>query len=263
MTDNDIAEHSGTAGSKLDLLFKAVIQHGGSDLHDFDVEVYGQVVTLVARRGQRVVRLRDADGDKLKATLGGSFGVALTERIDPDLRIKVDDITRLRDRARDILTGKFGEHDVFAIDNLEKLDKLAISYLQLLAALSEYDEYLSLVDPDSIEHELEAAQHAVTTEDATLRDVRQRQVELLKNRLTRYNRASQRLKLLQAQCRNVETTMKLLIDQAMTAPDAQRVGRDIDQVLNHIRESEILTEELSSYDDLEREIDDSRMTELD
>jgi hypothetical protein len=187
---------------------------------------------------------------------------ALRERIDPDLHGKVGDISRLRDRAREILTSKFGEHDLFARDNLEKLDKLAISYLQLLTALSEYDEYLSLVDPDSIEHELETAKEAVQAEDPTLRDVRQRQVELLQNRLTRYQRAGQRLKLLQAQCRNVETTMKLLIDQAMTAPDAQRVGRDIDQVLENIRESEILTAELATYDDMERQLDDTRLKDL-
>lgn len=212
-------------------------------------------------------RFKRAVDARLTAQYENDYGyqcAALAERIDPDLRTKVDDITRLRDRAREILTGKFGEHDLFARDNLEKLDKLAISYLQLLAALSEYDEYLSLVDPQSIEHELEAARaKAAGAEDPTLSAARQRQVELLNNRLARYRRAEARQELIQAQCRNVMTTMKLLIDQAMTAPDAQRVGRDIDQVLENIRESEILTEELSSYDDLEREIDDSRLTELD
>ncbi|GEM_PF-2354576 len=192
----------------------------------------------------------------------GFQAAALRDRIDSDLYDKIDDITRLRDRAREILTGKFGEHDLFAKDNLDKLDKLAISYLQLLVALSEYDEYLSLVDPESIERELESAQGAAEVEDRTLREVRHRQVELLRNRLTRYQRASQRLGLLQAQCRNVETTMKLLIDQAMTAPDAQRVGRDIDEVLSNIRESEILTQELAGYEDLERELDDKRLTAL-
>ncbi|MBN2081570.1 hypothetical protein JW859_05100 [bacterium] len=187
---------------------------------------------------------------------------ALSDRIDQDLYGKVMDIKRLRDRAREILKGKFGEHDVFAKDNLEKLDKLAISFLQLLVALSEYDEYLSLVDPESIKHELEAARTAANVDDETLRDVRQRQVELLNNRLTRYQRASARLALLQAQCRNVETTMKLLIDQAMTAPDAQRVSRDIDEVLSNIRESETLTQELATYDDLERELDDIHGREL-
>jgi hypothetical protein len=186
----------------------------------------------------------------------------LRERIDRDEWDKVDDITHLRNRAREILTHKFGEHDLFARDNLEKLDKLAISHLQLLAALSEYDEYLSLVDPDKIEQELETAQNMVDAQEGALREARQRHVELLTNRLVRYKKASQRLKVLGVQCRNVETTLKLLIDQAMTAPDAERVGKDIDQVLMNIRDSEILTEELSIYDDLERELDDSRMAEL-
>jgi hypothetical protein len=209
-------------------------------------------------------RFKRAVDARLKAKYENDFSyqaAALGDRIDTDLMAKVDDITRLRNRAREILTTKFGEHDLFAKDNLEKLDKLAISYLQLLTALSEYDEYLSLVDPQSIERELESAESADDSAEPQLAEVRQRQVELLKNRLTRYRRAGQRLKLLQAQCRNVETTMKLLIDQAMTAPDAERVGRDIDQVLNNIRESELLTAELASYDDLERELDDTRMKE--
>ena len=210
-------------------------------------------------------RFKRAVDAKLIDRFENDFGyqvAVLSERIDPDLRDKVADIKRLRDRAREILKGKFGEHDLFAKDNLEKLDKLAISFLQLLVALSEYDGYLSLVDPESIKHELEAAQAAAAVEDDTLRDVRQRQVELLTNRLTRYSRANSRMALLQAQCRNVETTMKLLIDQAMTAPDAQRVSRDIDEVLSNIRESETLTQELATYDDLERELDENRGHEL-
>jgi hypothetical protein len=211
-------------------------------------------------------RFKRAVDARLQAQYENDYGYQvelLRERIHTDERDRIADITRLRDRAREILTSKFGEHDLFARDNLEKLDKLAINYLKLLAALTEYDEYLSLVDPKSIEHELETAQaKAAGAEDPTLSAARQRQVELLKNRLERYRRAEGRQELIQAQCRNVATTMKLLIDQAMTAPDAQRVGRDIDQVLNNIRESEILTEELATYDDLEREIEDSRLTEL-
>lgn len=211
-------------------------------------------------------RFKRAVDARLEAKYENDFGYQLADlsgRISSDMRGKIDDISRLRNRARDILTGKFGHHDVFARDNLEKLDTLAISYLQLLVALSEYDEYLSLVDPGNIENELAQAKVRVgEVDDKTLRDARQRQVDLLSSRLERYRRAESRLELLQAQCRNVETTMKLLIDQAMTAADAQRVGRDIDEVLRNIRGSEILTEELAVYDDLERDIEHKRLRDL-
>jgi len=210
-------------------------------------------------------RFRRAVDAALKARYEHDFDyqyAELIERIDSDLHDKVQSLGRLRDHARTILTDKFGEHDLFAKDNLQKLDTLATSYLQLLVALSEYDQYLSLVDPESIEHELVAAERGAQVDDEVLRQARQRHVDLLKNRLTRYQRAQKRLELIQAQCRNIDTTLKLLIDQAMVAVDPQRVGRDIDQVLTNIRESEILTAELQTYEDLERELDDTRAREV-
>jgi hypothetical protein len=187
---------------------------------------------------------------------------SLIDRIDKDLHYKVDDITRLRNRAREVLGEKFSSHDLFAKDNLEKLDSLAISYLKLAAALSEYDEYVSLVDPDGIERELETERKYAAEGDETLRAARSRHVVLLENRMNRYEKAKERIKLIQAQCRNIETTMKLLVDQAMTAADPERVGRDIDEVLENVRDSEILTAELAAYDELERELDGSRLDEI-
>jgi len=185
----------------------------------------------------------------------------LIPKVAEDLQDRAEQITLLRNKARSILSQKFGEHDPFAKDNLLKLDRLAISYLQLLAALSEYAEYISLVDPQSIEHDLAAAKENAQRESAAVGEAWRKQVVLLQNRLERYHGAQQKLAFVKAQCSNVEATMKLLVDQAMTTADPQRVGRDIDQVLDNIRESEVLTAELSAFDELEREIDDHRLRE--
>jgi hypothetical protein len=211
----------------------------------------------------RFKRLTDA---QLNARFEHDYGFQLAHlfpRVHRDLQDKVETITRIRDRAREILKSKFGSNDPFAVDNLEKLDTLAISYLQLLVAITEYDEYLSLVDPSSIERDWQAAQDTMAQAgNATLKAARQRQVELLANRLARYRQAQQRIELVREQCRNLETTMKLLVDQAMTAADSQRVGKDIDEVLRNIRESEVLADELANYDDLERELDNIHGREL-
>ncbi len=207
-------------------------------------------------------RFRRAVDAKLQAQYLNDYSYQLADlagKIDRDAQDKVEDITDLRDRARQILSAKFGDSDPFAKDNLEKLDKLAISYLQLLAALSEYAQYTSLVDPSSIERDLSLAQQQAADAAPALAEVRQKQVLLLQNRLDRYRRAEERGTLVQAQCANVATTMKLLVDQAMTAADPQRVGRDIDQVLSNIRESEVLKDELAAFDDLERDLDDRRL----
>ena len=207
-------------------------------------------------------RFRRATDARLKAQYDNdySFHLALiTERNSSDLYYQSQELTELRDRARDILREKFGSNDPFARDNLLKLDRLAISYLELLAALREYADYLELVNPDSIERDLELARHSSNAADAQVRDALAKQVTLLENRLARYRQAQSRIALIKAECSNIQTTMKLLIDQAMTAQSSERVGRDIDEVLTNIRESEILGQELAAYNELERELDSTRM----
>jgi hypothetical protein len=147
--------------------------------------------------------------------------------------------------------------DPFAKDNLVKLDRLAISYLQMLVAQTEYEQYISLVDPGSIEADLEAAKAATaqTAGDAALRDVGSKQITLLEGRLARVHKAQEQMQIVRGQLKNVETTMKLLLDTAMTVADPKRVGKDIDLVLQNIRDSEVLSAELATYDDLERELD--------
>jgi small nuclear ribonucleoprotein (snRNP)-like protein len=207
-------------------------------------------------------RFRRATDARLRNEYENDFDYRMLEyqdRVSVDLQGKVSDMTILRDKAREMLKSKFGEEDLFAKDNLAKLDRLAISYLQMLVAQTEYEQYISLVDPQSIEADLEAAR--LTTEqsgEAGLRDVGQKQVTLLEGRLARVHKASEQMRMITGQLKNVETTMKLLLDTAMTVADPKRVGKDIDMVLQNIRDSEVLSAELSAYDDLERELELSR-----
>jgi hypothetical protein len=211
-------------------------------------------------------RFRRATDARLRAAYEGDYDyqlVGLLEKIDADLRSNVSDIGVLRNKAREILQGKFGDSDPFARDNLAKLDTLAISYLQMLAALSEYDQYVRLVDPAAIERDLLEARQSAASGDSSLSQLGAKQVELLENRLERHKKAQHTIEMIKVQIKNVETTMKLLVDQAMTARDPQRVGKDIDLVLRNIKDSEILTAELATYDQLEQELDDHRLRERD
>ncbi len=209
-------------------------------------------------------RFKRATDAKLQEQYAGDYQYRLLEykdRINPDLQGKVQEIGALRDKTREMLASKFGDSDPFAKDNLVKLDKLAISYLQMLVTLTEYDQYISLVDPESISRDLEAAQAATAQSEASLRDIGQRQVDLLQNRLTRYKKANEGIQAIRGQIKNVETTMKLLLDTAMTVADPKRVGRDMDTVLKNIHDSEVLSAELASYDEMERDTEYARVKE--
>jgi hypothetical protein len=203
-------------------------------------------------------RFKRAVDAKLAADFGSDYSYqleSLLPQIDSSLQPQAQDIGRLRDKAREMLARKFGEYDVFAKENLGKLDELAVQYLKMLAALTEYDQYLSLVDPAGIQQQLEEAEaHQDSASSEAVSQARSKQVLLLQTRLERYQRAEQQMQLIQAQCKNVEATMKLLVDQAMTAQDAQRVGKDIDEVLANIESSEVLSAELSSLNDLDGEL---------
>ena len=209
-------------------------------------------------------RFKRATDARLRDEYENDFDYRMLEyqdRIAMDLQGKVSDMCILRDKAREMLKNKFGMDDPFAKDNLVKLDRLAISYLQMLVAQTEYEQYISLVDPGSIEADLEAAKLNITQAgtDTALRDVGSKQVTLLEGRLDRVHKAQEQMQVVKGQLKNVETTMKLLLDTAMTVADPKRVGRDIDMVLQNIRDSEVLSQELATYDDLERELDYSKV----
>ncbi len=202
-------------------------------------------------------RFRRAIDAKLGEKFANDYAYQVADlrpRIDRSLSSEVQDITRLRDRAQEILGRKFGDYDVFAKENLAKLDTLAIQYLKMLAALTEYDQYLGLVNPDSILEHLDKARAEQANASGPAAEARAKTVQLLENRLLKFHKAQERLDLLKAQIQNVEATMKLLVDQAMTAQDAQSVAHDIDEVLGNIESSEVLSQELSSLNAMDEEI---------
>ncbi|MCC7478530.1 hypothetical protein IT575_08740 [bacterium] len=202
-------------------------------------------------------RFRRAVDARLGEKYAGDFSYQISElrsRIDRSLSGEVQDIVRLRDRARDILDRKGGDFDVFARENLAKLDTLAIQYLRMLVALTEYDQYVSLVNPESILEHLEQARAEEASASGAAAEARAKTVQLLESRLLRYRKASEQIELLKAQIKNVEATMKLLVDQAMTAQDAQSVRQDIDEVLANIESSEVLNQELSALNELDADL---------
>jgi hypothetical protein len=174
------------------------------------------------------------------------------QRASPALLPYLRAISSLRNKAREIMLRRFGKHDPFAQDNLAKLDKLAISYLQLLSTLADYDDYLSVVDANHLTQEIAATQAGLANADEELRTLRERQLLLLQNRLARYRKVEGRLTLLKEEASSIETTMKLLADQAMTTPESRSVWGDIDTVLDNIKESELLSADLAVFDEFER-----------
>lgn len=170
----------------------------------------------------------------------------------PTLRPYLRNVSQLRDKARSIMQRRFGAHDPFAQDNLAKLDKLAVSYVQLLSNLSDYDDYLSVVDAQSLEQEIVETKRSLAETSEDLRQLRERQLLLLQNRLSRYRKVEARLRLLKEEAASIETTIKLLADQAMSAPEGRDVWHDIDTVLDNIKESELLSADLAVFDEFER-----------
>lgn len=170
----------------------------------------------------------------------------------PVLKPELRELSSLRDRAREMMLRRFGKDDPFAQDNLKKLDTLAVSYIELLEQLTDYDDYLRAVNPDALESDIAEARDELNFSGPEIREVRKRQLELLQNRLERYRLVEQRAKLLKAEASSIETTMKLLADQAMSSSASRGAWDEIDGVLDNIRESELLSADLAMFDEFER-----------
>lgn len=170
----------------------------------------------------------------------------------PSLKPELREITALREKSREMLLRRFGKEDPFAKDNLTKLDRLAVNYLDVLEQLADFDGYLRSVSPDKLAEEISAAREELEFSGPELRDIRQRQLGLLEQRRERHDQAQQRVQLLKAEAASIETTLKLLADQAMSSTSSRHVWDEIDGVLDNIRESELLSRDMAVFDEFER-----------
>ncbi len=129
--------------------------------------------------------------------------------------------------------------------DLEKLEYLLESFLDMLLAVQRIDQYLRRYGREAIEDEIARLKADLKeVESERVRRVKERNIEILRKRLARYDALLEQKELLKANLDTIEDTLSLLEDNVLSMQDRAGVVEQIDGMIGSIEENQHLIEEL-------------------
>lgn len=204
-------------------------------------------------RFQRVVDSELEDQKSLKVE---EFAKSLWPHIDQDLRQRYTDLDNLSGRlSTDILPTSSDNRDMLK-DNQRKVAVLLASYLKIAVAVTRYRHYLTGVNPDTINKDVARLTKEIDGADDRIKAVKQKNLEILKKRLEKIDKAKANCEYLAAQMEAIEDTMRLVVDQAVTLTDPKGMGTQIDNLLQTLQDTDLIAAEMEPYAEMEAGMSD-------
>ena len=100
--------------------------------------------------------------------------------------------------------------------DIDKLDYLLRTFLRMLTALTRQREHLSSVDRDQIRRDIRRLEKEMDTSKPRIKAVKQRNVEILRQRMSRLDRVEEDQELIVANLDTIEATLKLIRDNVVS-----------------------------------------------
>jgi hypothetical protein len=133
-----------------------------------------------------------------------------------------------------------GENPAFTIDllsgELQKLDSLVRSFVELSLTCSRYQDYLKSVDVDEIERDMRRYQQIMdkSGNDAEKRNLAQKNMAVLMKRKDKYGEIRGYLSTARGQLELIENTFRLLADQIVTMRSPTELSGQLDELLDGV-----------------------------
>jgi hypothetical protein len=144
---------------------------------------------------------------------------------------------------------------VLATDSEPRLDALLTSFLRLVSALNHHRTYLNSTDREQLEKELRELEAEVGQEtSARLKDVKEKRLEILRKRLTRFQQAGESREVVSHQLAGIEDLMRLTHEQSITIRDPETVNRQLDVVSAEVEATDETVREMERFMDFQDEI---------
>jgi hypothetical protein len=130
------------------------------------------------------------------------------------------------------------ENPAFTVDllgaELQKLDDLVHSFLELSVTCARYQEYLGSVDVDEIERDLRRYHQIVDRGEADKRQLAQKNIAVLEKRKEKYAEIRSYLSTARGQLELIENTFRLLADQIVTMRSPTELSGQLDELLDGV-----------------------------
>ncbi len=132
------------------------------------------------------------------------------------------------------------ENPSFTVDllsgELQKLDSLVRSFVELSLTCARYQDYLKSVDIDEIERDLRRYQQIIDKagNDADKRSLAQKNMMVLNKRKDKFGEIRGYLSSARGQLELIENTFRLLADQIVTMRSPTELGGQLDELLDGV-----------------------------
>ena len=127
---------------------------------------------------------------------------------------------------------------VFARQMEERLDGLLEGYLRLLVAASTHREYLKSLNPEYVRNEIARLEESLGKDLPKVREINQRRIEILRKRVTKFEKIRENRQVIDAQCAAIEDVLQLIRDQSVTMRDPQEVSAQLENLVADVEQTE-------------------------
>ncbi|MFN8006570.1 MAG: hypothetical protein U0V70_06050 [Terriglobia bacterium] len=122
----------------------------------------------------------------------------------------------------------------------ERLRGLLFAYLRLLSSYKQHADYLSVIDPSMIRHDLKELQANLEAQAKTpkVQEINRKRIEILTKRLEKFDKIHENRQVIDVQCKAIEDVLGLIRDQSVTVQDPQEVSGQLDSLMQDVQQTE-------------------------
>ncbi|MDF1564781.1 MAG: hypothetical protein P1V51_17195 [Deltaproteobacteria bacterium] len=143
-----------------------------------------------------------------------------------------------------------------ASQSMVQIDVLLSSFLRLLDQLNAYRRHLGATGQVSLERELEELKRDLETEEnPRLREIKERRVRIMGQRLERYARGEENREVISHQLAAIEDLLRLVHEQSLTLRDPADVSHHLDSLVAEVEETENTVREMEDFLHIQDEIE--------
>jgi uncharacterized protein YukE len=173
--------------------------------------------------------------------------VAMLRELPPDVRKRYADLAQVSAAVRSNYGQLSSTSQMLVAQMEQKLQGLLQSYLRLLHASNQHEQYLRQTDDDSIRREVTAIERRLSADAPRVQEINRQRIEILGKRLEKFEKIRENRQVIAAQCAAIADMLELIRDQSVTMRDPQELSdrlehlaRDVEQTEETVRQVETI-----------------------
>jgi hypothetical protein len=185
---------------------------------------------------------------------GAQVTEGLIEELSASQREHYFALRELRDKIEENYR-KLPGGRVLAAGSQSSVDALLTSFLRLVATLNHYRKYLNSADRETVRREAAELEGELTGEtNPRLREVKERRLEILRKRLSRFEQAAESREIISHQLAGIEDLLRLTHEQSIAIRDPEMMTRQLDALSAEVASSEQTVREMERFLSFDEEL---------